>query len=312
MVIAPRLPPRLASTCRAILCVRPLVSAELHPVLTALRGHGVKLVADYDDLLFAGDVSGLPESAGGAIAGSEKRERLAAYAAGLTAFDTFIVSTRALAAQLTRLKPDARVTVVPNGLSEAWLTQGRALYRPFRPGDPKVIRYFAGSPSHDHDFVSIVEPLARFLEEHRDVRLDVVGPVSFDASRFPNGSVAALRSVSYDTLPGMLSSTWVNLAPLEPNAFNNCKSALKVLESGAFACPTLTSPNDDVLRHAELGAPVLLCRHPDDWYEGLVAMLDTERRMAHGRGMAEHVNAHGMASATLPAWLSALGLEDAA
>jgi glycosyltransferase involved in cell wall biosynthesis len=283
----------------------------METTLSRLRGRGVKLVADYDDLLFAGDVRGLPESAGGALGPAEKRVRLAAYRAALKTFDSFTVSTRALAAQLKELAPGADVTLVPNGISETWLAQGRALYRPFRPGDPKVIRYFAGSPSHDRDFAGIIDPLAGFLNEHPEVRLEVVGPVNFDASRFPNGSVAALRSVGYDMLPGMLASTWVNLAPLETNAFNDCKSALKVLESGAFACPTLASPCDDVLRHSELGAPVLLCRNADDWHHSLISMLDIDRRMAHGQAMAAHVDVHGMASAALPPWLFALGLEDA-
>jgi glycosyltransferase involved in cell wall biosynthesis len=281
---------------------------ELQRTLGRLQTEGVTLIGDYDDLLFAGEVSGLPESAGGGVAGADRRARLAAYAEGLSVFEAFTVSTRALAVELQRRAPQARVTVVPNGVSETWLAQGRALYRRFRPGDPKVIRYFAGSPSHDRDFAGIIEPLARFLEQHRDVRLEVVGPVRFDETRFPNGSVAALRSVSYDTLPGLLASTWVNLAPLEPTAYNDCKSALKVLESGAFECPTLASPCDDVLRHHELGAPLLLCRSAEDWYESLVAMLDMERRAHYGRGVAEHIRAHGMARSALPAWLSALEL----
>jgi hypothetical protein len=309
VVIAGRLPPRVMTQCRTLFCLRPLVTSGLKQVLSRVQARGVTLVADYDDLLFAGDVSGLPESAGGALGAATKRARLGGYASGLSVFDKFTVSTRALAAQLKRLAPDARVTVVPNGLSEAWLTQGRALYRPYHPGDPKVIRYFAGSPSHDRDFAGIADPLARFLEAHREVRLEVVGPVSFDPRRFPVGRVAALPPVSYDSLPGMLASTWVNLAPLEPTAFNACKSALKVLESGAFGCPTLASPSDDVLRHTELGAPTLLCRSADDWYGGLVAMLDPDRRTEYGRGMADHVAAHGMARSSLPAWLSGLGLE---
>jgi hypothetical protein len=312
VVIAGRLPSRLAAQCHTVFCVRPLVTPELKQVLGRLQARGVTLVADYDDLLFAGDVSGLPESAGGALGAVEKRARLAAYASALNVFEQFTVSTRALAAQLMRLAPDARITVVPNGVSEAWVAQGRALYRPYRAGDPKVIRYFAGSPSHDRDFASITEPLARFLEAHQMVRLEVVGPVTFDHRKFPSGRVAALPSVSYDSLPGMLASTWVNLAPLELTAFNECKSALKVLESGAFECPTLATPSDDVLRHSELGAPTLLCRTADDWYDGLVALLDPGRRAEYGQGIAAHVAAHGMARSSLPAWLSGLGLQASA
>jgi glycosyltransferase involved in cell wall biosynthesis len=309
VVIDPRLPAQVARQCRTLTCLRPLFTLELQRTLGRLQAEGVTLIGEYDDLLFAGEVSGLPESVGGGLVGADRRARFAAYAEGLNVFDAFTVSTRALAVELQRRAPQARVTVVPNGLSETWLTQGRALYRRFQPGDPKVIRYFAGSPSHDRDFAGIIEPLARFLDQHRDVRLEVVGPLKFDGSRFPNGSVAALRSVSYDILPGLLASTWVNLAPLEPTAYNDCKSALKVLESGAFECPTLASPCDDVLRHVELGAPTVVCRSPDDWYSGLDTMLDLRWRAEHGQAIAEHVRVHGMARSALPGWLSGLGLE---
>lgn len=312
VVIAPRLPPDVAARCKTVVCARPLLTPSLGHDLSRLREAGVTLVADYDDLLFAPDASGLPESVRGAAREGARNERLAQYAAGLGAFERFTVATRPLAARLEALVPEARVTFVPNGLSEPWVAQGRALYRLFKTGDPLVIRYFAGSPSHDDDFASIVPALAMFLDAHRHVRLDVVGPVRFDAGRFPAGSVAALPRVSYENLPGLLASTWVNLAPLRPSAFNDCKSAIKVLESGAFDCPTLASANDDVVRHQQLGAPVSLCRTEQDWYAALEGMLDLERRHSLGRGIAEHVNGHGMARSSLPAWLSGLGLEGGA
>ncbi len=308
VVISARFPKHLVASCRVLSCLRPFLTPALGQLLAGLREQGLLLVADYDDLLFAGEVTGLPESVGGPDT-ALKAGRLHAYSSGLASFDTITVATRALAAQAERAAPHARVIVVPNGLSEQWVAQGRALYDAFRAGDSKVIRYFAGSPSHDRDFASIIDPLASFLAEHRDVRLEVVGPVTFDVQRFPDGSVAALKSVEYDHLPGMLASTWVNLAPLEPSDFNTCKSALKVLESGAFECPTLASPCDDVLRHLELGAPIVLCRSPHDWYSGLVALLDSDRRFTMGRGVAEHVRQHGMARASLPALLSAFGIQ---
>jgi glycosyltransferase involved in cell wall biosynthesis len=309
VVIAPRLPADVAERCRIVVCARPLLTPALLRDLAQLREAGVVLVADYDDLLFAGDVNGLPDSVRGRSGGlGQGGTRLDGYAAGPRVFDRFTMATRPLAARLHALAPEARVKVVPNGLSEQWVAQGRALYRSFKAGDPLVIRYFAGSPSHDGDFDSIASALAIFLERHRAVRLEVVGPVRFDMSRFPDGRVAALPKVRYEDLPGLLASTWVNLAPLLSNAFNDCKSAIKVLESGAFECPTLASANDDVLRHAELGAPLTLCHTELDWYAALESMLDLERRRTLGRGIAQHVALHGMARSSADAWLSGLGL----
>lgn len=313
VVIGPRLPADVAERCRIVVCARPLLTDPLAASLRQLRAAGIVLVADYDDLLFAGAVSGLPASVRGSSGTDDRREgRLASYAAGPPAFDRFTVATRPLADSLQQLVPDAPIKVVPNGLSQQWVTQGRALYRQFRTGDPLVIRYFAGSPSHDDDFASIVPVLVTFLNAHPEVRLEVVGPVRFDVSRFRPGSVAALSKVSYEHLPALLASTWVNLAPLQPTAFNRCKSAIKVLESGAFQCPTIASASDDVLRHRELGAPLSLCSTEQDWHAALDSMLDLERRHTLGLGIAAHVERHGMARSSIDAWLAGVGLDEVA
>jgi glycosyltransferase involved in cell wall biosynthesis len=312
VVIGARLPTCLMRGVRTVSCVRPLLSPGLAKCLARLRARGVVLVADYDDLLFGGDVSGLPASVAGHGDEHERFQRLSQYGAGLRAFDAFTVATRALRARLQGALPRARVTVVPNGVSPQWVAQGRALYRPFQAGDPRVIRYFAGSPSHDRDFASVVRPLRRFLLAHSDVRLEVVGPVRLDPTWFPSTSVASLPRVGYDALPGLLSSSWVNLAPLVTNDFNDCKSALKVLEAGAFGCPTLATINDDVARHVELGAPILVCHSDEGWYGALEAMLSSEARAEAGRGIAAHVDRHGHAAHSFDDWCKALGLGDAA
>src|SRR5262249_28363930 len=162
-----------------------------------------------------------------------------AYSAALSAFDLFIVSTRALARRLSTLAPAASVAMVPNALSQAWVAQGKLLYRQWQPIDGLVIRYFSGSPSHDHDFASIAKPLARFVTDHPSVRVEIVGPLNVDLLSFPEGRLKLVPHVSYEELPRLLASSWVNLAPLASSEFTECKSAIKFLESGAFSCPTL-------------------------------------------------------------------------
>jgi glycosyltransferase involved in cell wall biosynthesis len=144
------------------------------------------------------------------------------------------------------------------------------------------------------------------LRDHAAVRLEVVGPLRLDSSLFPAGQLLRTPFVPYEELPRLLASSWINLAPLAPTRFNECKSAIKFLEASAFACPTLASPNDDLLRHQEQGAPVVPCRAERDWYEQLGSLLDAERRMNAGRAAAEYVAARGMAASQVSAWLRAL------
>jgi hypothetical protein len=110
--------------------------------------------------------------------------------------------------------PAAKVAVVPNGLSEAWVRQGRALYDAFQPGEPLTIRYFAGSPSHDEDFAIVAGPIRRFLIDHPEVRLELVGSIRADLAAFPEGRAAVVPSVPYETLPRLIANSWVNIAPL--------------------------------------------------------------------------------------------------
>ncbi len=305
VVIDEHFPSALTRRVHTVVCVRPFVTPSLERELALLRRAGIRLIADYDDLLFAGNVSGLPASVLGSGTLSDGLQRLAHYGAGLRVFDQFIVSTRALRDRLKVLAPTARITLVPNGLSDAWVQQGRALYPAFKWDDAPTIRYFSGSPSHDRDFSGIIAPLSRFMQRHQHVRLDLVGHLNVDVTALPAQRVRRLPSMDYDQLPRLLRSSWVNLAPLAPSEFTECKSALKLLEAGAFDCPTLASPNDDVRRHQELGAPVVLCQTPDEWLSGLERLLDPATRSAVADGCFRHVMSHGMASAHLDSWLAA-------
>lgn len=310
IVVRRALPRQVRARVATVCMIRPLVTPPLLAELAALRAAGVRLVADFDDLLFAGRVSGLPASVGGATSSALLDARLEGYACALTAFDAFTVSTRPLRDQVLRRVPTAKVAVVPNGLSDAWVRQGRALYDAFRPGDPLVIRYFAGSPSHDEDFATVAEPIRRFLVDHPEVRLELVGSIRADLSAFPEGRAAFLSPVPYETLPRLIGKSWVNIAPLRSSEYAESKSALKVLEGAAFGCPTLASANDDVMRHHAQGAPVRICETAQDWQRELERLLDMSRRMELGQAARRYADEHGMARSSLDAW-QALVLEGA-
>jgi Glycosyl transferases group 1 len=306
VVLADKLPSCVAKRAQTIVCIRPCLTPAFARTLEELRRAGKRLLADFDDLLFAGDVSGLPASARGRGNEREAQERLARYAAALDAFDGFIVSTRALASRLVERRARARVSVVPNGLSRSWVEQGRALYPRSAAEDRLVMRYFSGSPSHDHDFASVLRPLQEFLARHPHVMLEIFGPLRLATPGLPPERVRRLHKIGYDHLPGPLATSWVNLAPLADTEFNSCKSALKFLESAAFGCPTLASRSDDLLRHQELGADVVLCNTEQDWYRELDVMLEPGRRRDRGLSAMRHVAEHGLADVHVAAWLRAI------
>jgi len=310
IVVNRKLPRQIRARVATVCMIRPLVTPPLLAELAALRHAGIRLVADFDDLLFAGRVSGLPGSVGGATSAALLDARLEGYAAALAAFDAFTVSTRPLHDQILQRAPAAKVAVVPNGLSEAWVRQGRALYDAFQPGDPLIIRYFAGSPSHDEDFAAVAPPIRRFLIDHPEVRLELVGAIRADLSTFPEGRAARLPPVPYAALPMLIAKSWVNIAPLCGSQYAEGKSALKLLEAAAFGCPTLASANEDVRRHQAQGAPVRLCETAQDWQRELERSLDMSQRMELGHAARRYADEHGMARNSLDAW-QALVLEGA-
>lgn len=287
VTIVDRSPPlRDLRDADVLLVVRPFVDTACEAILDACRRRGVLLVADFDDLLFAGDPAEYPLVLGGSLTAEESAARIRRYREGLAAFDAFTVATADLESDLARAKPGARIARVPNGVSASWVEQGRALYRAWQPGDPRVIRYLSGSPSHGADFAHIAPIVERFLRAHSRVTLEIVGALD---DRTP---IQHAR-VPYMELPRLLASSWVTLAPLAPTRFNACKSAIKFLESAAFGAPCVASSIGDMLRHREGG--VLLADSEAQWYDALTRLLDDDYRMALAERGRAYVDAHGLA-----------------
>jgi glycosyltransferase involved in cell wall biosynthesis len=286
--------PRAFLGAHTLVVVRPDLDETAREILRRVRRRGLRLIADYDDLLFAGDPSEHPLVMNGTITASACAARIARQRASLAHFDGFTVATEPLADELGALVGGAPVTCVPNGLSPSWIRQGRMLHRPWRPGDARVIRYLSGSPSHDADFAAIASPLASFLREHPDVRLEVVGPVGIAAGTLPADRLRCRPRVPHVDLPRLLATSWATLAPLMPTRFNACRSAIKLLESAAFEAPCIASPTADMLRHRESG--VLLAREEADWHHALSTIVDDDRRLTLGRQGRAFIDRHGRAS----------------
>ena len=278
---------------RALITARPFIDRSRLRSLATLRKKGVRLIGDFDDLLFDCPIDDFPPVMQGDGARSLHQERLGVYRDSLRYFDAFTVATEPLAEHLRALQPGVPVHVVPNGVSPAWARQTQLVYRSWQPGDRKIIRYLPGSPSHDADFAMVSHPLRAFLLDHPDVHFEVVGPLHWDTTGFPSDRIAHRPRVRFEHLGEWLASSWVNLAPLAATEFNRCKSAIKYLESAVVGCPTLATPIPDVARH-RAGA-VLTPRGADDWYSGLTLLLDDATRMELGSRARRYALGHATA-----------------
>jgi glycosyltransferase involved in cell wall biosynthesis len=176
-------------------------------------------------------------------------------------FRYFTVSTEPLKAHILRLIPGAAVTVIPNTTHFSWKRMP-----PFSAADSKVIAYLPGTRSHDADFDVAAVALERFLQKHGDVTLRVVGPLAFSLN-VPKSQVCSGERVPFAAHHTNYENVWLNIAPLAASPFNECKSALKIVEAASFGIPTLCSDNPDNRRFSNAGAVVV--ETGDDWFDGL-------------------------------------------
>ncbi len=271
-VVGRVIPDAMLAGIHTVVSIRPFVDSVAQRELGRLRALGIRLVADYDDLLFRCPLSDFP-GADHPLRRLRIARRLDTYRGSVQHFDAFTASTRPIAHALRAMRPDAPISVVPNRPSPGWVARGWARFgdRVWKPGDARVIRYLPGSPSHDRDFAVIEDALVAFLDQHRDVELEVVGYLKFHERSFPRGRVRHLPKVDYERFPEVLLSTWVNLVPLAPTVYSQARSALKLLEAAAFGVPSIATPSADHARIAELPSPIQFANTTEDWLDALDA-----------------------------------------
>jgi len=244
------------------------------PLVEQALGSGRPVVYDVDDNFLA-----VPQD-------HPMRERLAPvepFARELLArADMVTVSTPELKRVFAGVA--RQVGVLPNFLEEH-LWSGRAS----RPGGSGPVRIvFAGTPSHEGDLKLALPALAAVKERFGDaVEITFMGcaPSGFDASVIAfnedyAGYASALKKLAPD----------IGLAPLEDNAFNRCKSAVKWLEYSALGAAGIYAelPPYASVRHGETG--LRAGSDPGDWERALVRLVeDAPFRRALGSQAAAEV-----------------------
>lgn len=239
---------------------RPKKSRRFCEALRLCEHSDAILHADYDDLIFEPELAEYsPLFINGNRPISAVKQYFIDNMEALLCFDSFLVSTRMLASRLQSISPDASITVLPNSLPR--------LFRQPRLNDRDegvfTIGYFPGSNSHTHDFDSVREALALTLEKYRCCRLMIAGQLSLDKATESMAQVIKIPFSGYNKYLELLRNVDVSMAPLESNVFNDCKSAVKLIESCAVGTPLIATHNDDMQDHTN--ALSYLVKEPDQW-----------------------------------------------
>ncbi len=254
---------------------RPPYDGKLEAAIAIIEQNHKKYFADYDDLIFAPDYA--LESSAYRSGRATKDEIFYIFEKNYHAmklFKNIFVSTTPLAKIIKELHPIAEVNVIHNGVSSTWLGLMKN-FTSHKKSTMKKITYLSGTTSHEHDFKSITPMLLKFLKEHSNIQLVVVGPLRLDDELKVLKNVVHKRYVDYNKLPNIIMDSWINLSPLDENIFNQCKSALKFYESALFGIPSIVSRTPDFERF--LDGNIMIADNEDEWLDFLNKMLNEKK-----------------------------------
>ena len=186
------------------------------------------------------------------------------YRKALSAVPFSFVSTEPLSQEVEKIE-GVSARVLPNGISSGLVAAARDS-RAEKNEHEVTLFYGSGTNTHDADFSYIAEVLRDLLTTYPQLTLVVVGPVRFDRrlEGFAD-RVQTLEFLEYESYLELLAYADVNIAPLEPGLFADCKSEIKWMEAGLLGVPsvvTTTKAYMEVIIHGHNG---FMAENPEQW-----------------------------------------------
>ena len=190
--------------------------------------------------------------------------------------DAIVTSTPYLAAR-ARLATAKPVYVNMNAVSREMVALSLAT-RP-RPADERVlIGYFSGYPRvHDEDVASISMVLLTILTRYPQLRLCIYGELNLPDELYTaslSSQIERRAAVDWRALPQEIAQMDINIAPLVDNPQRRSKSAVKYLEAGLCAVPTVASrlePYADVSRDEQAS---MQASTANEWEQALSLLIE--------------------------------------
>ncbi|MDA8075870.1 MAG: glycosyltransferase [Actinomycetota bacterium] len=277
----------LAEAADVVVVYRVPATTQVRRFVEDAHRRGTPVLFDVDDLIF--DPGLEPEiPALQVLAGAERDlwlQGVHRYRTTMELCDGFIGSTQRLcehASAVTGL-PSFRF---PNGVG---LVMSRladtALEHDPAPG-PVRVGYLSGTDTHDQDWAMVEDAVVTVLDQVGDAELWLVGKLTPGAAAHRLGDrLVQVPFQPWTALPKLLHTLDVNLAPLEPTSrFNDAKSAIKWLEAGLSATPTIASPTRPFQEVIDHGVNGMLAGDPEEWARALTTLLGDgalRRRLGH-------------------------------
>jgi glycosyltransferase involved in cell wall biosynthesis len=289
----------------ALVICRARYNSAVARMMARARARGIPVLFDCDDLVFdTGRVHLLLDS----LDLEQSREEVwdgwfaSTGRIGMTMrlCDAAIATNRYLAERISECEPRLRTAIVPNYLNpdQQELSQGyhRAKQDSNWERDARIhIGYFSGSPTHARDFAIVAPAICRLLARDSRVVLRVVG--FFDPGqelRRYRDRIEFYPFQDFLSLQRLIAEVEINVAPLQDNAFTNCKSELKFFEAAICGTLTLATPTfsfRNSIEHRKTG--FLVPSHAWDLAleEAVAIVEDQSRYEAIATAASEYVKA---------------------
>ncbi|MCX8017445.1 MAG: hypothetical protein N2690_06060, partial [Rhodocyclaceae bacterium] len=216
--------------------------------------------------------------------------------AGFALCDRLVVTTEPLAEAFAPFAKDIRI--VPNYLDRnKW---GGLAPRRRTGNKPRV--GWAGGVSHTGDLALIIDLVKATASE---VDWVFMGFCLEEIKPYVKELVPGIATPQY---PAKLATLDLDLAvaPLAENAFNECKSNLRLLEFGALGWPVIASDVGPYRRSRAFPGVTLVKNRYKDWLAALRAHLaDLDETARRGDALREHIRQHWMLQDHLEEWRAA-------
>ncbi|ANP75033.1 glycosyl transferase family 1 [Vibrio crassostreae 9CS106] len=245
--------------------------------MAQINANGKASFYEIDDLLFEESYPASLDSYGGGVGLNtyiELRKSMASFNAAASFCRFGISSTKLLCTKLAELVKSKQCLLHRNGLDQ--LNSFRTLDKSHK--DTVDIFYGSGTLAHNTDFIEQALPaLESVLTKYLHARLIIAGhlqlPVDF-VRKFKEQIQQIPTVKNVKAYWSFLERADINLAVLNDDEINGCKSELKWFEAACFGIPSVVSTTSnyrDVVRHGEDGFVVA---NFQDWVGALEVLIE--------------------------------------
>jgi len=251
----------------------PRASKKLTALLDRCDAKNVRTVADLDELAFDPAIAHeTPMAMDQTYSLNDIRTAFMHQAMALKQFDELTVATEELARQRRVKDPSQPVHVVRNGLSDFWLSRNEHI-KSTKPGNLRM-NYLSGMRSPQSNFSMAAQALKKFMKNHNDAELLVVGALQMDKIGLPESRLIRAAWLDFMDLPALLQNTWISVDPLVDSEYNRAKPHTRFIESAAFGLPLISTPTVDLQQHDVPG--LFLVKDEHEWLDALNALSDLD------------------------------------